>query len=507
MARRLAALLPLLFAAATALAAASDTATAVATTAGTPQTPDQWRRAASADIEAAYQITLANHPGVHDPANPQFAAKLDEARKRGLALAARVTEVGGYVAALQLFNTQIHDGHAGVVPQQSLRTPWRSPGFLTAWRGDSLYVAASEPDGPPVGARVDDCDGKPLKPLIESNVFAFSQRSDELGHWWVYARDVFVDKNNPFIALPAQCRFSADGKSFTRTLAWRTITPKMQQWRNQSYNGATLPVGLTEPRARLYWVAMPSFQPDAAQRDAYRAMTAEVAQHRQRYLDADAVVIDLRDNQGGSSIWSRDFAKALWGQARFERRDTARSAGQQVWWRASEGNTAHARYIVGVLKDEKQEDYAAEMTRIADGMQAAQARGEKFFVNQSEASGTATAADRAEDLPGDAPAFSKPVYVIVPGQCASACLDALDYFTMFPNTKLIGAPSAADSTYMEIRMQPLASGLASVIVPNKVYVNRPRKSGQFYTPSIYENALVWSQPAFLKTIEADLAKR
>lgn len=467
-----------------------------------PETPEQWRQAAATDIQAAYQITLENHPGVHDPVNPQFAGNLAQARERGLALAARVVDVGGYVAALQLFNTQIHDGHAGVVPQQTVRTPWRTPGFLTAWRGDNLYVAAAEAGGPPVGARVEACDGKPIAQLVESNVFAFTQRSDELGHWWVYARDVFVDKSNPFIILPSQCRFSAEGKSFAQTLSWRPITPEMQQWRDRSYNGATLPVGLTEPRAKLYWVAMPSFQPNEAQREAYRAMIAEVTQHRQRYLDADAVVIDLRNNQGGSSLWSRDFGMALWGESRFERRDKLRSAGEQVWWRTSDGNIAHVRFIVGMLKSQKQEDYAAEMTLVADGMQAAQARGEKFFIDQPPPYEAVVAGD----LPGDPPALTKPVYVIVPGQCASACLDALDYFTMFPNTKLIGAPSAADSTYMEVRMQPLASGLARVIVPNKVYVNRPRKSGQFYTPAIYENALEWSQQAFLKTIEADLAK-
>lgn len=479
---------------------------AAACAADLPQTPEQWRQAAIADIQAGYQITLENHPGVYDPANPSFAGRLTQARERGLALAAQVRDAGGYVAAVQMFNTQIHDGHAGVVPEQSTRTPWRSPGFLTAWRGDGLYVAASEDGGPPVGARVDDCDGKPIPQLVESNVFAYTQRSDELGHWWVYARDLFVDKSNPFIKLPSQCRFSMDGKSITQTLSWRDITPEMQQWRDQNYNGSTLPVGLTEPRAKLYWVSMPTFHPDETQRDAYRAMTAEVRQHRQRYLDADAVVIDLRRNQGGSSTWSGDFAMALWGQARFERRERVLSAGQQVWWRASVDNTAHARHIVEVLLNEKQSEEAAHFKRAADGMQAALARGDKFFVNRDDDSAPATAADRATDLPGDLPAMTKPVYVIVPGQCASACLDALDFFTMFSNTKLVGAPSAADSTYMEVRTQPLASGLARVIVPNKVYVNRPRKAGQFYTPAIYGNDLVWSQQTFLKLIEADLAK-
>ena len=83
----------------------------------------------------------------------------------------------------------------------------------------------------------------------------------------------------------------------------------------------------------------------------------------------------------------------------------------------------------------------------------------------------------------------------------------MDYFTLFPNTKLIGAPSSADSTYMEVRTQPLDSGLAKVIIPNKVYVGRPRAAGQIYSPAIYVHDLEWTQQAFLKAIEADLAKR
>jgi hypothetical protein len=99
------------------------------------------------------------------------------------------------------------------------------------------------------------------------------------------------------------------------------------------------------------------------------------------------------------------------------------------------------------------------------------------------------------------------VYVIVPGQCASACLDAVDTFTRFPNTKLIGAPSSADSTYMEVRTQKVASGLALVLIPNKMYVNRPRANGQGYVPAIYVNDPVWSVDVFRKVVEDDLARR
>ena len=46
-----------------------------------------------------------------------------------------------------------------------------------------------------------------------------------------------------------------------------------------------------------------------------------------------------------------------------------------------------------------------------------------------------------------------------------------DFKTQF---LLFGAPSSADSLYMDVRLADLPSGLGKVIVPNKVYVNRAR---------------------------------
>ena len=95
--------------------------------------------------------------------------------------------------------------------------------------------------------------------------------------------------------------------------------------------------------------------------------------------------------------------------------------------------------------------------------------------------------------------------MIVPGQCASACLDALDTFTRFPDTRLIGAPSSADSTYLEVRRQAAPSGLCTVIIPNKMWVHRPRPAGGFYKPDIEVTTLKWSIAEFQAAIEKDLA--
>jgi hypothetical protein len=60
---------------------------------------------------------------------------------------------------------------------------------------------------------------------------------------------------------------------------------------------------------------------------------------------------------------------------------------------------------------------------------------------------------------------------------------------------------------MEVRYVQLDSNRATVIVPNKVYVNRRRANGQFYSPQIEMRDVAWSEPVLLKAVEADLARR
>jgi hypothetical protein len=472
-----------------------------------PHSAMEWRQAAIQDIEEAVRITLDNHPGPYDPANPGFRAKLESAKKEGLALAARADGAAGYTFAVIRFHAALDDGHAGMYPDFDQALPAdRWPGFVAAWRGQDLYVYAAEDGGPAAGSKIVACDGKPIQDLIRQNVFAFAGGADKPGHWWTRAAALFIDNGNPFITVPAHCEFVSNGKTSTHRLTWKARTEQARQWRKESYNGQTLDVGLTEPRPRLFWAAMPTFQPDESQREAYRAMVREIGAHRQRFLDADAVVIDLRDNQGGSSVWSEQFAKALWGADRVERRMNAWTAGEEVWWRASKGNADYLASLVEKFTSEKQVESLEWAKRKSAGLRAALARGDTFFVEKDDTP-AATAGNVDADRPTDPPPFTKPVYVIVPGQCASACLDALDRFTRFSNTRLIGAPSSTDSTYMEVRYQKVHSGLATVIIPTKMYVNRPRANGQAYLPSIYVNDLDWSVDTFLKVVEKDLARQ
>lgn len=474
-----------------------------------PTSAVEWSEAAQLDVNAAYQETYDNHPGIYDVNNPDFRKHLTRAKEQGLLFAAKVTDAAGYKAAIERFSVTLQDGHAGAFTNldQKILPALRWPGFVSVWRGDSLYVYASEPGGPQVGSKITGCDGMNMPDLVMKNVFSFRGISTEPGQWWVRARQVFYDNGNPFVDLPKTCRFVFEGREDLHTLAWQASNENFDQWTSISYNGDALPIGMTEPRARLLWVAMPSFQPNEKERDAYRKLFSDIKKKRRRVLNSDALVIDLRHNQGGSSLWSLQFAQALWGSDRVLRRMSAYAQKLEVWWRASKENLAHVGWMIATLQEQKQPEGVAYFDAIYPNLQASLARGETYYAPSEEAVRTAAQlkpADPKIDRQGDPAAFTKPVYVIVPGQCASACLDALDVFTLFPNTKLIGAPSAADSTYMEVRVKALPSGMAQVIIPNKMYVNRPRGAGQSYSPAIAVTEIVWSTGNLLKVVETDL---
>jgi hypothetical protein len=464
--------------------------------------PPDWSKLATADVEAAYIETRDNHAGMFDPKNPDFPKLLKRARQEALKLAQKTNSAAGFAASLSRFKAVLNDGHAGAYAAlpDALSPDVKWPGFVAAWRGNTMYVFKSAPSGPPEGAQIISCDAKPVKTLVEQGHFRFASGGEIPGEWWSSARRLFVDDGNPFIALPKTCLFRQNGTNMTRSLSWTAVPDYYQSWRNASSNGDLLPIGMAERAPGIFWYALPDFQPDEAGSNAYKKLYEETSKSRTKLLAGRAIVLDLRFNQGGSSNWSKMLAKQLWGEARVNQSLKGYFAKTQTWWRPTAGNLAAVNEFIPALEQQGDPETAALVKMFVPIFEAAMKRGEKYLVEPDVPEND----DAAK--PTEQPEFKTPVYVIVPGQCASACLDAIDYFKQFPNTKLIGAPSSADSTYMEVRNPKLPSGMAYAIIPMKMYVDRPRGKGVFYKPDIEFRDFDWSTANFLKRIEMDLAK-
>ncbi|WP_459789653.1 S41 family peptidase [Alteriqipengyuania sp. 357] len=466
--------------------------------------PTDWADTARRDVLAAYDAFVRNHPGIYDLANPGFPAQLAQARARGLEAAAKAQDLRGYSRALAEFSAVLQDGHAGAgVPSgsQSDGEPvW--PGFIAVWRGEGLFVRTQDKADPLYGARFVSCEGEPIEAFLRDRLTMRYFRPNEAGQWWVRPMQLFYASAGLQDEQPRSCTFKLpDGAQTEVAFDWRPLSKDEEKWRSIGFWGDREPTALSEKRDGIYFIGLQDFDPDEAGVAAFDALYADVRARRDELKDARALVLDLRRNGGGGSRWSERLADILWGEDAVEAR-TVSSA--DVLWRTSPGNTAYIASVEADFRANGEDEVADFIARLAEGMRAAHERGEVFFAESALEEETAAETARETSPETD---FATTVYVIVAGNCASACLDALDYFTPFENVTLIGAPSSADSTYMDVRTEDLPAGPGIVTIPNKVYVGRKRGWGEVYSADIEMTDLDWSTSAFLDAIENDLAAR
>ncbi len=468
---------------------------------GTAAAATNWQAAARTDILAAFDIYRANHPGMHDPTNPGFAAQLERARDAGLAYAARAGDRSGYQRALGAFSAELQDGHAQLTLNASANdTTSREylwPGFVAAWRGERLLIHSSQDFLLPTGTAIEGCDGMAIADLAKTILLSQNFRWREEGDWWFRTPRIFragVGEERPKL-----CTFLApDGSRLTLTLEWKRAPADLVERLSRATDGERTPIGLWEPRTGLFIIGLPSFEPNDEERRAYEALYEAIRTRRDALARARAVIIDLRYNGGGSSTWGQRVADALWGENAVEKRMAAYFKHVSIWWRASEGNTKYIGKVAEDFRRQGNKETAAWADALRSGMELAMARNEPFHVEADESD---TPAKEGSGETG----FDRPVYVITPGGCRSACLDAVDIFTQFANVKLIGAPTSGDTPYMDTRSEVLPSGKGKIVIPNKLWMGKPRKPNEIYRPDIEVRDLDWSTAVFLERIEKDLA--
>jgi hypothetical protein len=463
-----------------------------------PITANQWHAATREDIEAAFAIFSRRHPGMFDPNNPGFPERLRHARAAALAFANRAVDAEGHMRALAIFSADLADGHARVQATYSGHGALLWPGFTTVWRGEALRILDPAEDGPPRGSVLLDCDGRPARDAIRDAAFSFYGRPDEAGQWWTNAPNFFRPVASPYETPPRSCRFRRpDGHVATCQLNWREVPEAIERaWFAAASHRD--PIAFTEPRPDLYRISLPSFSPDEEGLAAYRRLFADLDAGAERLAAARAIVLDLRNNGGGSSAWGQEVAEHLWGKAAVTAAMAAYFRNTRVWWLADPVNVAHLRESAARLRAEGNGEAADAVDAVIHGLDAALRRGDRFYVEEF---GAELGARATPALPRRLP----PVYVITDGGCASACLDAVDLFTRFPGVKLVGAPTSADSTYLDVMFEPLPSGRGAVALPLKIWVDRPRAAGEIYRPDIPVNDLEWNTDVLLDHIERDLA--
>jgi hypothetical protein len=447
---------------------------------GSVAAPADWGRALAEDARAFHDLIADNHPGPLDAANPGFTALLEKGLAIALERSARADSYEAWYFALQEYQASFDDGHLTLSAFQPMGHVWRSnwPGFLTGLRagntGDRHEVVFNrDPAAPPVGAVLVSCDGRPAAVLAEEVIGRGAGRWSLRSRRIAYASTLFVDQLNPYVARPESCVFTVEGQARAYTLAWRDLPEAV---RTEGFAAArsprfTAPIDL-RPWSGGVWIDLGGFDGDPDGPDGQRLvpLQAEIEARADEIRDAQAVVFDLRGNNGGSSTWIYAIAHALWGEA-WVVAHQPRSAG--VDWRISDDNVAAIESYRVMFADNP--EAMAWLNGIVEGLTAARARGEGLW-RQGD--------DEGETAPAVAPtsAMRARTYVLTDYGCGSACLDAVDLLTALGAVQ-VGQETSADTVYMEVRGQDLPSGRVAGNVPMKVYRGRARGNNETARPA------------------------
>ncbi|MFC5343847.1 peptidase S41 (plasmid) [Brevundimonas staleyi] len=443
-----------------------------------PVEPD-WPSILRNDATAFHDLIAANHPGPADPLNPGFSELNDAALRQALERSEKVKDYAGYVGAMRGYVARFDDSHLAysVTDGPSVVLAW--PGFLTTYTASGRYVVTTRlPDSPlETGDMLAECDGRSADALAASALGAFT------GRWMLEATrsrtawQLFTDDGNPFVQRPETCVFERNGSDVTVSLTWRAFTDEAYElYAAPLADPPTPALGSRVLADGTRWFSFSSFDgaPDGYVARRIEPMVAELERDHAELAKAPRIVLDLRGNGGGSSLWSRRIAGAIWGD-----KATAEAAptSDGVDWRVSPANV---EMFLGFRTK-----FAAAPAHIREYV-------EKMIAGLSEAHELGRPLWRepkgllAEDAEthidsGDLAPLDTPVYVVTDTSCASACLDAVDLWRALGAVQ-VGRETDADTFYMDARRDALPSGLGQAVVPMKVYRGRPRGSNAPWSP-------------------------
>lgn len=437
-----------------------------------------WATVLRMDAQALHDEIAANHPGPVNPADRGFEARNDAQLALALKRAKSATTFADYFYAMQEYASSFNDGHMsygvfGETPDKI--KSW--PGFLTHYDGNgNQIVFRSEPwSGVPVGAQLVSCDGLSADQVARKRVGSRFGRWDLASQRVTYGAMTFLDTGNPYVGTINRCRFVAEGMTLETALQWRppetdlyeSVLPKR---RKSASDWRRLADG-TE------WFAIPSFNgdPDGEVGKSLRALIDYLDANGDQVRSAPAIVLDLRGNGGGSSDWSYQIAKRLWGEGTIDRHP---EPPMTISWRASAANLESVRkyYAERSKGGHLTADLDGWYKRTIAGLEQAIAKHKPLWVVKPE-----PISRKSEPEAEPVYQLAGPVYALTDSTCMSACLDAVDLWTRLGAIP-IGEETGADTLYMEVRQIPLPAGIGAVSMPMKVYSGRPRGNNQPVIP-------------------------
>jgi hypothetical protein len=429
-----------------------------------------WAQMTARDLAAAKELISSNHPAAVPGIDPEFQSALKDGYSSALQLAEQVRSYEGYRAVLQRYSAGFGDRHisTGAV----LQSPQRWPGFMVALGEDWRVTSSVDEDAPKPGSQLISCDG--VVPLV----LAESRLRPTMSNWNIAAQRkrnswrLLVDDGDPFVTVPKQCTFADEsGNRFEHTLHWRTIPPSDLNTQMRVAVGRAKPDVSLSAFADGWWIRLGTLVDDA------RPVVEEVARRSAELHAGRFVVVDVRGNGGGSSIYSERIAETLYGEQRTASVLKRIATGPEATtWRASPGNLE--------TLDQYVERFARELgpdDRLVHELKKARAA-----VSEAMREGAATAT-----VPIEVEGKKKqtkvrgptPVVVLLTDRfCFSSCLMATHLFRGL-GALHVGEETDQNTHYTEVRSITLPSALSTFSTMQAIDQSHALRIGPF-TPTI-----------------------
>ena len=434
-----------------------------------------WRSLAETDLEAAHALIRDNHPGaVPELGDAEFRNRLREGHAQARARIAQVESYSGYRAVLLGFANSLGDKHIWSGARLSRRS-FQFPGFVTALRGGRWVVAEEiwpTAEEPLTGAEIILCDGMPVSELARQRLGGFKAIWDVPAQR-VAASPWLLVHDNPLMPRPKACVFRRDGAEIEHKLSWGGMdAPALQERMEAAVKSGKAGHGVRR-FANGWWIGLQDLSPSA------EAVVEEARTHAEDLRRAPIVVIDLRGNSGGNSLYGQQLAEILYGEAAVEAALSGEEDGSSCGapWRASQGNLERVEQILSQRKGAA----AQLLQQVRNAMAAALERGEPF-------SGSVACPhhSKAEPQPAAPDAEENPRMILLTDHvCFSSCLLVADYFRKL-GALHVGESTDAATRYMEVRETILPSGISTFSTLQKVNLDAPPQIGPFVPERLFQ---------------------
>lgn len=438
---------------------------------GASQEATFWRAVAGQDVEAAYQLIIDNHPAaVAALGDTAFTTALEAAHRQAAQRAVSVVDYAGYSATLAGFADALGDKHIWSRPTYVLDRPaWA--GVLTSKRGNRWIVTDQVEDAPTAlkGAELVGCDGMPAEAMAKRSLGQF--RVD----WSIGAQQIqaspwlLVDDHNPFVPRPRSCIFSLAGRKQTVDLRWSLIHREDLLERIKRASGsAAAGFGIRKVGAG-FWISLGSLL------DAAAPVVQNVERRSGEFRSAPFVVLDVRGNGGGSSIYGSRIAEAILGKAYVKAMlgDDAAQECDDVW-RASPDNIAQLQSYLTELGPTRGAEFVRIVKRLLANAKAARAADRPWIIPDHCTSRT-TPSRSAIAAPSP---FKGKLLLLTDNRCFSSCLALTHDFRQLGAIQ-IGQTTDANTHYSEVREILLPSGLSYFSTLQAFAPGTPRQLGPF----------------------------